>query len=184
MFHGVYNNGVKSINKGVIYVRTMTKVKVDGFSIAGTPAGSGGSSSLPVATNETLGGVKIGSGLSVTSDGTISVSSGMTLLNTITADGVKTFGQLFSELLQGINFSLSKFYVLTRDNDQFSSVCVLDNQRIVLSRSERTGSGAFTEVVSYHKTDSNYNWYYVGSSSGSKWNDTSTNGVVFSIYEL
>ena len=56
-------------------MRTMTKVKDDGFSIAGTPADSGGSSSLPVASSETLGGVKIGSGITISSDGTISTDS-------------------------------------------------------------------------------------------------------------
>lgn len=38
--------------------------------------GGGGSYTLPPATASTLGGVKVGSGLSVTSDGTLSTSGG------------------------------------------------------------------------------------------------------------
>lgn len=41
-----------------------------------TGGGGGGSYVLPPATSETLGGVKVGSGLSVTSDGTLSASGG------------------------------------------------------------------------------------------------------------
>lgn len=39
-------------------------------------SGGGGGGSLPVATANTLGGVKIGSGINVTGDGTISTSGG------------------------------------------------------------------------------------------------------------
>ena len=41
-----------------------------------TGGGGGGTYVLPSATSETLGGIKVGSGLSVTSDGTLSTSGG------------------------------------------------------------------------------------------------------------
>lgn len=47
-----------------------------GVSDSGGSGGGGGSYTLPPATSSTLGGVKIGSGVNVTSDGTISVSGG------------------------------------------------------------------------------------------------------------
>ena len=46
--------------------------------------GGGGQYVLPAATQSTLGGVKIGSGLTITSGGTLSVSGG-------TGGGIKTF---------------------------------------------------------------------------------------------
>ena len=62
-------------------VRTMPYTEAEGkpqFAGMGSggSGGGGGSYSLPTATASRLGGVKIGSGISVTSDGTISVEGG------------------------------------------------------------------------------------------------------------
>ena len=63
---------------------TLGLVKVDGSTITVTEDGtisaveSGSSYVLPPATNDTLGGIKVGEGLSITDDGTLSVTGGET----------------------------------------------------------------------------------------------------------
>lgn len=60
------------------------------FAGIGIDTGGGGGGSLPIASAETLGGVKVGSGLSVTSDGTLSASGGAVNYSTSRQDtGVK-----------------------------------------------------------------------------------------------
>ena len=59
---------------------------------------------LPIASASTLGGVKIGSGIEVTSDGTISASGGgggggaTPIITVITEDGTTTSDTTFSEI--------------------------------------------------------------------------------------
>lgn len=60
--------------KGVITLNQLGEMKKEGVSIAGTMAGGGGSYTLPIATTSALGGVKVGTGLSITSEGVLSTS--------------------------------------------------------------------------------------------------------------
>ncbi len=55
-----------------------------GKTIGGNPGGSGGAYTLPTATAARLGGVKIGSGVNVTTDGTISLD-GVSLIEEVAA---------------------------------------------------------------------------------------------------
>lgn len=75
--------------------------------------GGGGSYTLPPATASTLGGIKVGSGLSITGDGTLSSSGGggtITLTGDTTGSGTSTIatttkginGVLFSGLATGL----------------------------------------------------------------------------------
>lgn len=84
-YANIYNEKYQtllSLNRKVgDYMRFMPFVKgKKGFQMAGggvsDSGGGGGGYVLPSATSSTLGGVKIGTGVEVTSDGTISVSGG------------------------------------------------------------------------------------------------------------
>ena len=55
--------------------KTMEKVSMNKLEMARRAAKGGSGGTIPPATSETLGGVKIGAGVNVSEDGTISVSS-------------------------------------------------------------------------------------------------------------
>ena len=55
--------------------KTMEKISMNKLEMARRAAKGGSGGTIAPATSETLGGVKIGEGVNVTSDGTISVSS-------------------------------------------------------------------------------------------------------------
>lgn len=103
---GKTTTGEPGTQASVVNSGTAKDVVLD-FTIPRGADGTGGGSgyTLPAATSSTLGGVKIGSGISVTSDGTISASSGGGSLSveqynlsdwSVTADGV-TLGDTISE---------------------------------------------------------------------------------------
>lgn len=58
------------------YMKSSGKPQFAGLGLEVSGGGGGGSYTLPTATASRLGGVKIGSGVNVSSDGTISVSGG------------------------------------------------------------------------------------------------------------
>lgn len=72
---GTTTTGEPGTQASVVNSGTAKDVVLD-FTIPRGADGSGSSYTLPVATASTLGGVKIGSGISVTSDGTISAAGG------------------------------------------------------------------------------------------------------------
>ncbi len=61
------------------------------FAGIGLDTGGGGSYVLPPATENTLGGIKVGSGLSVESDGTLSVEGGNGLIFSTAETAIGTF---------------------------------------------------------------------------------------------
>lgn len=78
--YGIIGRGVKDIqsnDKGELLF-IMTDGRIINF---GVISGSGGSYTLPIATSTKLGGVKIGTNLSITSDGIVSVSISNTINN-------------------------------------------------------------------------------------------------------
>ena len=85
------SNGVLSGNYAVAttssagLMSAVDKAKLDGIS-----SGGGGSYTLPVASSSVLGGIKVGSGLSI-SDGVLSVPDLCTLSTAQTVTGDKTF---------------------------------------------------------------------------------------------
>lgn len=103
---GKTTTGEPGTQASVVNSGTAKDVVLD-FTIPRGADGTGGGSSytLPVASASTLGGVKIGSGINVTGDGTISASGGGGSLSveeyilsdwSVTADGVK-IGDVISE---------------------------------------------------------------------------------------
>ena len=62
--------------RGIPFFKGKKGIQFAGANFDSGGSGGGGGYVLPPATSETLGGVKIGSGLSVTEDGTISASGG------------------------------------------------------------------------------------------------------------
>lgn len=72
--------------RGLPFFKAKNKPQFAGLNFS-DGGGGGGSSSLPIASADTLGGVKIGEGIDVSSDGTISASGGLTLSNTETVIG-------------------------------------------------------------------------------------------------
>lgn len=94
---GKTTTGEPGTQASVVNSGTAKDVVLD-FTIPRGAGGTGGSYVLPPATTRTLGGVKIGSGINVASDGTISASGGSGSLSveeyilsnwSVTADGVK-----------------------------------------------------------------------------------------------
>jgi hypothetical protein len=56
-------------------------------------AGGGGSGSIPIATELVLGGIKVGSGLTIDADGTLHSSASSTMVDGGDADEVYTYDQ-------------------------------------------------------------------------------------------
>lgn len=99
-----------------------------GWHVAGTnlepDSGGGGSYVLPVASADTLGGVKVGSGLSVESDGTLSASGGggggggYTISSTEANTGLKFGSDDIYVKLFTVNQSLSSGSGATIDDNE------------------------------------------------------------------
>lgn len=81
----------------------LSNVQTDSGMIDAIDSVAGGGGSLLPATADTLGGVKIGSGISVTSDGTISASGGAEPLICEYSDGYlnKTVGEVYNAFVNG-----------------------------------------------------------------------------------
>lgn len=72
-------------------------------------SGSGGSYTLPSATTQTLGGVIVGSGLSVTSTGLLSVSTSIPTASTTVLGGIKVSNALGIDASTGVHSPIYAF---------------------------------------------------------------------------
>lgn len=90
----------------------------------GTVLGGGDGFELLPATADALGGVKVGSGLAVTSDGTLSASGGRLVCNT-TVDaetGIITLDKTAGEIKAAIAAGNPVWCVSTSDSDDYASM--------------------------------------------------------------
>ena len=104
------NTAINDINLTGNFVGT-SFIKTGGTSLqylmADGSVTTGGSYTLPVATISTLGGVKIGSGVSVAGDGTISVSTNYQAPLSLTTTGSSGASTFISNILNIPTYSLS-----------------------------------------------------------------------------
>lgn len=105
---GTTTTGEPGTQASVVNSGTAKDVVLD-FTIPRGADGAGSSYTLPPATASTLGGVKIGSGISVTSDGTISASggSGGLTLETVTVTEAHLYNSFANSTA---NIGTLKFY--------------------------------------------------------------------------
>lgn len=82
-----------------------------GIQFAGVGLDTGGGGSLPIASENTLGGVKIGAGLSITSEGVVSASGGVNY----SLNHVK-IGKYFDDDLYMVSYRLSASKTLAANN--------------------------------------------------------------------
>ena len=81
-----------------------------------------------IATTDTLGMVKVGSGLSITENGVLSASGGSSkVLEYETVGGSETYGSVLTRILNNITVSPDKVYLLFIGEERFISNRVAEN---------------------------------------------------------
>lgn len=106
---------------------------------------SGGSSDLPVASKTTLGGVKIGNGIDVTPDGTISADTNIPVNSFITKTDLK---KIYDAYTTGKNYNIYNTYEEFSIDAGFSitSISAMNN---VLNVTFMKTSGKYVSVLTY-----------------------------------
>lgn len=106
---------------------------------------SGGSSDLPVASKTTLGGVKIGNGIDVTPDGTISADTNIPVNSFITKTDLK---KIYDAYTTGKNYNIYNTYEEFSMHAGFSitSISAMNN---VLNVTFMKTSGKYASVLTY-----------------------------------
>ena len=125
-----------------LFAKSITVVEVsDDGDGSGSGGGSGSTYVLPAATPSTLGGIKVGSNLSITEDGTLSAIGG-------TGDGDKTyvFTQSFATTEWNIEHGLNKYPSVVVVDSSLNQV-IADVQYIDLNTIKVKFSESFTGKV-------------------------------------
>lgn len=144
-------------------VRTMPYAEADGkpqFAGLNSGGSGGGHYTLPTATSSELGGVKIGEGVNVTSDGTISVDSGggFTLTDEETVVGYIGSSPLYCKSYTGKSLKCNTNYNI--DND-FPYNPLIG----FYMANESVGRESFSLMCQLHRTNQNHLEYYIPYSS-------------------
>lgn len=157
--------------------------------------GGGGSYTLPPATDTTLGGVKIGSGVNVTSDGTISVNGGSggswTRVATATSTGVETTAEILSTLFNQFTIDTTKTYVLCYGYLRCYAT-VVDSARLFFQHLVNVPTAQSSHCFQMQTNPSDCHYYYgllaVGSPAIFTMTDNSTNlttaGEIYNVFVL
>ena len=125
-----------------LFAKSITIVEVSDDDNGGGSGGGGGSTYvLPAATSSTLGGIKVGSNLSITDDGTLSAVGG-------TGDGDKTyvFTQSFATTEWNIEHGLNKYPSVVVVDSNLNQV-IADVQYLDLNTIKVKFSESFTGKV-------------------------------------
>lgn len=106
---------------------------------------SGGSSDLPIASKTTLGGVKVGNGIEVTTDGTISADTNIPVNSFITKTDLK---KIYDAYTGGKNYNIYNTY------EEFSmdagfSITSISAKNNVLDVTFMKTSGKYASVLTY-----------------------------------
>ena len=152
-----------------------------GFQFAGggfDSSGGGESYTLPPATASTLGGIIAGDGLNIDATGNLSVKD-FTLLNSVTADGVKNYRTLISELFTGVTLDSTKDYLFMYSGEKYftnkiRSETVMDCFSAYLEN--------YNIVMEYFRLSSNSNDVHIIVGSTDVSDSVVSEGNVFSLY--
>lgn len=163
------------------------KFKKSGFTLDGDLEGSGGSTyELPTASASTLGGVKVGSGLTIDSVGVLSVTaSEMEQLATLTTDGTKKYNEVMYQLAN-----------LTGTFDNNNKYLLKINSNYYFQMSDATETNLyFSNIIGYYDNGAKVkNCFYTINKNGvannicyensDVTNSTMTAGNVLTLYKL
>lgn len=132
------------------------------FAGGGVTSDSGGSYELQPATASLLGGVKIGSGVNVTSDGTISVSSGLTISGTETPIGTVGEDVLYSRRFEVSNLGGSTWSISIPNIKEMYSYNLMQNAPYGWDKSAPSNISVYTNtrILISFSSDMYYNFVF------------------------